>query len=263
MYKYKGEGSLIENFYLMLSLFRHYQIIPIFIFDGIPPAEKKEIINMRKREREEYHLQLDNLKKDVINMSNESDKKEAEVKMSVLVKKVITITSEDIKNIKTLMNGFGVSFYQAKREADEVCAYLVLTGRVYACLSEDNDMFVYGCPRILRYLSLVHQNIILYDFQKILSELVFTQEDFTSMCICSGTDYNMKDVEIDIYQVYEDFHKMKENESNCLVEIKNKYFNPFTKNYLKLCDDIIISNKQQKIAYDLMIDVLVEDGFVF
>jgi hypothetical protein len=182
--------------------------------------------------------------------------------MSALVKKVVTLTSEDIQNVKTLMNGFGVSFYQAQREADEVCAYLVLTGRVYACLSEDNDMFVYGCPRILRYLSLVHQTVILYDFQKIVSELGFSQEDFTSMCICSGTDYNLKDIDIDIYKVYQDFHQKKESTMDSVVEIKNKYFNPLTKKYLKLCDDIIISNKQTNIDYQKMIDVLVEDGFV-
>ena len=32
-YKFASEGTLIENIYLMLSIFRHYNIIPIFIFD--------------------------------------------------------------------------------------------------------------------------------------------------------------------------------------------------------------------------------------
>ena len=33
MYRYASENNLIENIYLMLSIFRHYNIIPIFIFD--------------------------------------------------------------------------------------------------------------------------------------------------------------------------------------------------------------------------------------
>ena len=33
MYKYASEGVLLENIYLMLSTFRHFNIIPIFIFD--------------------------------------------------------------------------------------------------------------------------------------------------------------------------------------------------------------------------------------
>lgn len=41
MYKYASDNNLIENMYLMLSVFRYYNVIPIFIFDGKPPAEKK------------------------------------------------------------------------------------------------------------------------------------------------------------------------------------------------------------------------------
>lgn len=41
MYKFEENDALIENMYLLLSMFCHYNIIPIFIFDGKPPAEKK------------------------------------------------------------------------------------------------------------------------------------------------------------------------------------------------------------------------------
>ena len=33
MYKFASENTLIENIYLMLSIFRHYNVIPIFVFD--------------------------------------------------------------------------------------------------------------------------------------------------------------------------------------------------------------------------------------
>ena len=41
MYRYAADDNLIENMYLMLSVFRYYNIIPIFVFDGKPPAEKR------------------------------------------------------------------------------------------------------------------------------------------------------------------------------------------------------------------------------
>ena len=44
LYKYALDGNLIENIYLMLSILRHYNITPIFIFDGKPPPEKKELL---------------------------------------------------------------------------------------------------------------------------------------------------------------------------------------------------------------------------
>ena len=37
MYRYASDNNLIENIYLMLAVFRYYNIIPIFIFDGKPP----------------------------------------------------------------------------------------------------------------------------------------------------------------------------------------------------------------------------------
>ena len=44
LYKYEAENALLENMYVMLSIFRHYNIIPIFIFDGKPPPEKNELL---------------------------------------------------------------------------------------------------------------------------------------------------------------------------------------------------------------------------
>ena len=53
MYRYASDDNLIENMYLMLSVFRHYNIIPIFIFDGKPPTEKKELLIKRREDKNE------------------------------------------------------------------------------------------------------------------------------------------------------------------------------------------------------------------
>jgi 5'-3' exonuclease len=54
LYKYTIENSLIENIYLMLSVFRYYNIIPIFIFDGKPPTEKKELLLQRLQKKKRW-----------------------------------------------------------------------------------------------------------------------------------------------------------------------------------------------------------------
>ena len=33
--------SLIEKFYLMSSIFKYYNIVPIFVFDGKPPRKTR------------------------------------------------------------------------------------------------------------------------------------------------------------------------------------------------------------------------------
>ena len=40
LYRFLGEGLLLENMYIMISLFRYYNITPIFILDGKSPIEK-------------------------------------------------------------------------------------------------------------------------------------------------------------------------------------------------------------------------------
>ena len=53
MYRYNTNNELIENFYAMLCIFKKYNIIPLFIFDGKPPPEKFEALNKRRDERKE------------------------------------------------------------------------------------------------------------------------------------------------------------------------------------------------------------------
>ena len=53
MYRFASDNTLIENMYLMLSVFRHYNIIPIFVFDGKPPPEKRELLQKRKEDKQD------------------------------------------------------------------------------------------------------------------------------------------------------------------------------------------------------------------
>lgn len=47
LYRYASDNTLLENFYLMISIFRQYNIIPLFIFDGKPPKEKKDLLKKK------------------------------------------------------------------------------------------------------------------------------------------------------------------------------------------------------------------------
>ena len=62
LYRFMSEGLFVENFYLMMTIFIKYEITPIFIFDGIPPQEKKAEIDLRYARKEmayeEYHKKM-------------------------------------------------------------------------------------------------------------------------------------------------------------------------------------------------------------
>ena len=145
--------------------------------------------------------------------------------MNQLKKKFIRLHHSDIENAKSLMQSMGISYIEAPCEADELCAKLVLKHKVYACLSEDMDLFVYGCPRVLRYLSLLHKTVVIYDLKTILNELHMSMGDFRNICIVSGTDYNMNK-DTSLFKTLKLFNKYKQtiiNNSICNTIHRNNH----------------------------------------
>lgn len=191
LYKYEAENALLENMYIMLSIFRYYNIIPIFIFDGKPPPEKKALLLKRKEDREFAQEEFNKLKSQLESNSDEFDKQDIIAAMDLLKKQITVINKDKIETVKSLIRAYGATYYDAPGEADELCALLVVKKKVWACLSEDMDMFVYGCTRVLRYFSIINHTVVLYYMKGILEELNFTQKEFKEICVLSGTDYNI------------------------------------------------------------------------
>jgi flap endonuclease-1 len=192
MYKFASEDALIENIYLMLAVFRHYNIIPIFVFDGKPPSEKSELLLKRREDKKDAEAEYYRLKKLLENNKNmdDADRQDIVSNMDNLKRRFVYISRNDTETIKSLIRSYGATYCDAPGEADELCAMLAVKGKVWACLSEDMDMFVYGCPRVIRYLSLLNHTAVLYDTKKILEILDITQAELREICVLSGTDYN-------------------------------------------------------------------------
>ena len=209
LYRFKAQECLLEKFYLMCSLFRYYNIIPIFVFDGKPPPEKYKEIKNRRIKREQNKLEYHKLLEQFGN--NITLKQENILKR---VKRNFThITRSDIVNVKNLLDGYGIKYIRAKGEADILCASLVIKKKVSAVLTEDMDLFVYGCPYVLRYLSLSNHSCLQYNLNNILNALSINLSDFQYICILAGTDYNISKKNIFYYfNLYKKF--MKEDKKN-------------------------------------------------
>jgi len=285
MYRYASDDNLIENIYLMLSVFRFYNIVPIFIFDGKPPPEKKELLIKRREDKKDAEEEYNKLK-NILNINQnmeESEKQDIISNMDMLKRKFVNISKTDIENVKKLIRAYGATYYDAPGEADELCALLTIKEKVWACLSEDMDMFVYGCPRVIRYLSLLNHTAVLYDMKGILNELGVTQKELREICIISGTDYNnLNDYGNNSPTLYttlkyfKKFHKEKTNinfyewllenteyikDYNLLLKIYDMF--DLSKNHfnIQLFKDIKILNGQ--IMKNEIHDILKTDGFIF
>jgi len=292
IYMYKYSESLIENIYLMISIFRHYNIVPIFIFDGKSPQDKRDVLLKRRADKRTAENEYNELKEQLANMTLDDDKQEIVLEMEQLKKQFINITKSHIAQVKELITAYGCTYYDAPGEADELCSYLVLHEIAWACMSEDMDMFVYGCPRVLRYFSIMNHTAVLYNTEAILRKLGITQKEFREICILSGTDYTPFNVESNvafsqrnkekpnlykILKLFKKYHKQKNENAEFYEWIMNNYVDVIS-NYDQIkrvynMFDLLQNNTGLKVIEFNTINkpilkpelrsILEKDGFVF
>lgn len=225
MYKFISEGALLENMYLFISILKSYEINPIFIFDGKPPVEKQELLKQRQLKKKEAEEKFNKLQVSIPAAVDDNHKKEIEYEMSFLKRQFTRLRDEDIKAVKELMDAYGVEYYESPREADELCAYFIQSGKAWACFTDDMDMFIYDCPFVVRNMSLLNHTAFLYDKTSILKELKINQKLFREIMILSGTDYNIN-TNTSLKETIKWFHKYNKYLTDC-NEGKNGGKRPF------------------------------------
>jgi hypothetical protein len=191
LYKFIGINALCENLYLMISIFIHYKIHPIFIFDGKPPVEKRELLNQRSTKKKEAEDKYNVLRESLTEVKEKEKVIEIEEKMDYLKKQFVRIKESDKDIAKQLLTAYGVKYIDAHGEADELCVNMVMKGKAWACISDDMDMFVYGCKRVIRQVSLMNHTCTFYNIDIILRDLDMSMEIFRQIMVISGTDYNI------------------------------------------------------------------------
>ena len=191
LYQFDVEDKLIENMQSFIAILKNHNICPIFIFDGKPPNEKRETLYKRKQQRLDAQEQCNILFTKLQEECNDDEKQQLLIEYNKLKRESITITREKIKSVKELFEKEEVIYYNAPTEADQMCAQMVLNGECWGCMSDDMDMFIYGCNYIIRDIDITNKSATLYDFKKLLGDLGMTYDNFKRVCIISGTDYHM------------------------------------------------------------------------
>jgi flap endonuclease-1 len=273
LYKFLSEDALMENMYLFISILKSYRICPLFIFDGKPPLEKRDLLRQRRIDRkyaEEKYLTLKET-------TNDSMTRELQIELDQLKRQMTRVYDEDITKVKALMDAYGVNYYDAPGEADLLCAYFVKSGIAWACMSDDMDMFLYGCPFVIRNLSLMNHTVTLYDTKVILRDLEMSEETFCEIMVLSGTDYNLKS-NTSLKETINWFYEYKKQSSDIGfydwlvkytkyindIESLNNIFNLFqieNHNELEAWKNIDITNKP--VSEKRLREIMEKDGFVF
>lgn len=282
MYRFLEQGSLIENMFLLVNMLLKFNITPVFVFDGKAPQEKKELLKARKEVKDNAEKEYKKLSKLLNSQTlNEDAKQDIISNMDNLRSKFTRLQVNDVDKVKALLTAMGILWIDAEGEADGLCAKLVIKKLVYACLSEDMDMFIYGCPIVLRHISLVYETVIMYDLSKIVLGLTMSSKELQEICVASGTDYNYSvnrktniHLTLKLFRRYKksgstkEFYNWLEENTDYIENICQLYNNlamfdlsniRFPKNITKNKSAIKLLQKDDNILKN----VLEDDGFFF
>ncbi len=164
-------------------------IKPVYVFDGPMPEFKSATAQQRRDVRAEAMREW---KEALERKDFEAARKYA--------KRSSTITKEIIEDSKSLLTVMGVPAIQAPSEGEALCSIMAKNNDVYAAATQDYDSLMFGCPRLIRNLSIsgkrkrgsdyitINPNIIL--LEDVLQSLDISQNQLILIGILIGTDYN-------------------------------------------------------------------------
>jgi exonuclease-1 len=123
---------------MKLQLLLNYGVKPIIILDGCRLEMKSHTEADRRRNRKEAREKAEEYLRQGNCMMAQRKFTEA-----------VNITPEMAFQLITILKQMNVEYYVAPYEADAQLAYLYLTGRVQAVITEDSDLLIFGVQRVL------------------------------------------------------------------------------------------------------------------
>jgi len=266
--------NIIFGFWNQIMRFLACGIIPLYVFDGLVPIEKKETIDARNTKRNNITKKIKEIdilqKNPFINLNDMIDPNiELNELKDFLQKKIKRISTNELHNIKYMFNLLGIPYVRANYEADAMCAKLYKEGIITSCLSDDMDMLALGCGSTIKFYQ---GKIIEYNLSHIIGELGINQDQLIDICIMFGTDYLKHPFHIDCDDIYK---MILENGSilETLQSHKHPIFNMDHQNiriigenyqnvqeiYIKSIDREIIPNE----LYNISINLISKDQIMY
>ncbi len=186
----KVTSHLIGLFYRTTSLMEEGLKLA-FVFDGKAPEIKQKTWEKRTQVKAEASLRL----KEATEAENMEDMRKYASRTAIL-------TPEMKEEAKKLLKALGLPVIQAPSEGEAQTAYMVKSGKAYASVSQDYDNLIFGCPLLIRNLSIegkrkkagkfayqtVKPEMLL--LSEVLSNLKSDLDQLIVLAILVGTDYN-------------------------------------------------------------------------
>lgn len=252
IYTFLGDNRLIEDLSKLCYIMYKNNIQCLFVFDGKYIEEKKFEYERRYKNR----LAADKKYNKLIKIKTDTKKETLMLKKKL--RKVnrdrVKLTKWDTVDAKNCLDACGMKYMIANGEAEELCAELVLKKKVYACMSEDTDLFAYGCTNIIKCINIRKETFIMYNIERLLDYYDITLNNFKNICSLSSNDYykgkNNKHF-IYYFKLYKRY--LNDNRNSFMEWIKENNF---------ITDDEFVCFGKNKQLYDLS-NKNVLDGYKY
>lgn len=167
-------------------------LIPIYVFDGQPPEQKREELERRAKIKEEAEKKLAKIKEG--GGSVEEARKYSQI--------ALKLTNDMVDESKKLLDAMGIPWIQAPSEGEAEAAYINIKGLSWAAGSQDYDSLLFGAKRLIRNLTITGRRKLpgkdvyveikpeLIELDMLLKKLAITREQLIDIGILIGTDYN-------------------------------------------------------------------------
>ena len=206
----KGKNNHIMDFLNLIHLAGRAGIHFVFIFDGNTKSEAKQHTTDERADK------VSRTKQRIAELIGEPDDSsassaelkqrgvtqlpqltgEARVEMEMILKNFIVIRPECYTDLRTLFEKIGAPYFQAKGEADFLCASLYRAQMIKGVFSEDMDMLTHGVGRLVRgVMSATFYRdglLTVCELDQVLQGLDLSMPQFRDVCILSGCDYGPK-----------------------------------------------------------------------
>ncbi|KXH66585.1 hypothetical protein CSAL01_10301 [Colletotrichum salicis] len=165
-----------------VRMLKHFGVTPYMVFDGDFLPSKAATEGSRAKRREES-------KKSAMELLRAGKSSQAALEFQ----KAIDVTPEMARNLIDELKKMNISYVVAPYEADSQLVYLERRGLINGILSEDSDLLVFGCKRLLtkldQYGNCIEINRRDFCAVREVSLTGWTDDDFRRMAILSGCDY--------------------------------------------------------------------------
>ncbi|XP_043526477.1 uncharacterized protein LOC122537409 isoform X3 [Frieseomelitta varia] len=165
-----------------INMLLSHKIKPILVFDGRHLPAKAQTELKRRESRQMNHRKSIEL----MRMGQHAEARN-------LLRRSIDVTHEMALELIKQCQKLNVDCIVAPYEADAQLAYLNISGIADVVITEDSDLTLFGCKKVLFKMDL-NGNGLLVDQQQLhlamgIPSEHFSMDDFLYMCILSGCDY--------------------------------------------------------------------------